>query len=105
MADGDLLTPVVPDDQQHNSFKSLVGEGGLNFGGFADDEKTHPKRWADVIAADGALVFRWKAGCIEENVINAVPDAQLEQFLTQDDKTGARLAHSAASGSRTIRSS
>jgi hypothetical protein len=26
MADGDLLTPIVPDDRQHNSFKSLVGE-------------------------------------------------------------------------------
>ena len=26
MADGDLLTPVVPDDEQHQSFKSLILE-------------------------------------------------------------------------------
>jgi len=84
----------VSDGNGNNSTLDILealAQGGLNFGGFADDEKTHPKRWPDVIAAHGALVFRWKAGCIEENVINAVPDAQLEQFLTQGDKTGDRL--------------
>jgi putative ATP-dependent endonuclease of OLD family len=68
-----------------------LAEGGLNFGGFADDEKIHPQRWADVVAAHGPFVFRWKAGCIEENVIAAVADAQLEQFLAHADKTGDRL--------------
>lgn len=32
MADGDLLTPVVANDQQHNSFKSLVGDPGIGDG-------------------------------------------------------------------------
>jgi putative ATP-dependent endonuclease of OLD family len=68
-----------------------LADGGLNFGGFADDEQRYPKRWADVLAAHGPLVFRWKAGCIEENIIKAVPDAKLEEFLIKDKKTGERL--------------
>lgn len=70
-----------------------LAEGGLNFGGFADDEGISPKRWADVITAHGAVVFRWKAGCIEENVIQAVPDDKLEQMLKcpKDERTGDRL--------------
>jgi putative ATP-dependent endonuclease of OLD family len=68
-----------------------LADGGLNFGGFADDEQKYPTRWADVLAAHGPLVFRWKAGCIEENIISAVSDAKLEEFLTLDKKTGERL--------------
>lgn len=68
-----------------------LAEGGLNFGGFADDEQTYPERWANVIASHGALVFRWPTGCLEENVIKAVPEAKLQEFLTKDKKTGERL--------------
>lgn len=70
-----------------------LAEGGLKFGGFADDEQRFPQRWADVIQAQGALVFRWKAGCIEENVIQAVADDKLEELLKcpKDEKTGERL--------------
>jgi putative ATP-dependent endonuclease of OLD family len=70
-----------------------LAEGGLNFGGFADDEQRYPQRWAKVKTAHGALVFRWKAGCIEENVIRAVPETTLEKLLKcpKDDRTGERL--------------
>ncbi len=77
-------------DNTLDVLEALAG-GGLNFGGFADDEQRHPKRWADVLAAHGPLVFRWKAGCIEDNIITAVPDAKLEAFLTKDKRTGERL--------------
>lgn len=70
-----------------------LAEAGLTFGGFADDEQDSPQRWAAVIAKQGALVFRWKAGCIEDSVIGAVPVAKLEELLQcpMGEKTGYRL--------------
>lgn len=70
-----------------------LAEGGLRFGGFADDEGKHPDRWKAVKAAHGPLLFRWASGCIEENILRAVPDDQLEAFLVDPDgeETGARL--------------
>jgi putative ATP-dependent endonuclease of OLD family len=70
-----------------------LAEGGLCFGGFADDEGTHPDRWRAVIAAHGALLFRWATGCIEENILRPVGDDQLEAFLVDPDgeETGTRL--------------
>jgi putative ATP-dependent endonuclease of OLD family len=79
-------------DNTLDVLEALV-EGGLRFGGFADDEQSKPQRWAKVLAAQGALVFRWKDGCVEENVMRAVPDAKLEELLQcpKGEKTGDRL--------------
>ncbi len=70
-----------------------LAKGGLRFGGFADDEGTHPNRWNAVKAAHGSLLFRWPSGCIEENILRAVADDRLEKFLTDPggEKTGERL--------------
>jgi putative ATP-dependent endonuclease of OLD family len=70
-----------------------LAEGGICFGGFADDEDKHPDRWNAVIAAHGQLVFRWAAGCIEKNILAAVTDDRLEAFLIDPDgeDTGERL--------------
>jgi putative ATP-dependent endonuclease of OLD family len=70
-----------------------LAEGGLKFGGFADDEGSNPQRWAKVVAAQDSLVFRWKAGSIEENIIRAVANDQLEELLQcpNGEKTGERL--------------
>lgn len=70
-----------------------LAEGGLEFGGFADDENTHSGRWAKIIQAQGPLVFRWKSGCIEENLISAIPDDKLEALLLcpEGKRTGQRL--------------
>jgi putative ATP-dependent endonuclease of OLD family len=70
-----------------------LADGGLLFGGFADDEGTHPTRWQKITSAQGPLVFRWASGCIEENIIGAVPDDKLEALLTDPagKKTGQRL--------------
>jgi putative ATP-dependent endonuclease of OLD family len=68
-------------------------EGGLRFGGFADDEGKFPDRWKKLESALGNLLFRWESGCIEENMIQAVPDAKLQAFLTDPtgEDTGSRL--------------
>lgn len=70
-----------------------LAEGGLSFGGFADDEGRHPTRWENLASALGPLLFRWKPGCIEDNIIGAVADEQLEALLAdpQGEKTGERL--------------
>ena len=60
-------------------------EGGFQFAGFADKEDKHPTRWQRVGDQLGDLLFRWPSGCIEQNVIAAVPVEKLEQLLTHPD--------------------
>jgi Protein kinase domain/Overcoming lysogenization defect protein-like, TOPRIM domain len=55
-----------------------LAEGGVAFGGFADNEGLHPLRWQTLIAAQGGKVFRWAGGCLEDNIVGAVADASLE---------------------------
>jgi putative ATP-dependent endonuclease of OLD family len=71
-----------------------LAEGGLRFGGFADDEGgKHPDRWKKLGGKLGHLLFRWPSLCIEENIVGATPDDKLEALLTdpRDEKTGMRL--------------
>ncbi len=70
-----------------------LAAGGLRFGGFADDEDKHPTRWASLHTKLGALLFRWPSLCIEENILDVVPDDKLEAFITDPvgEKTGVRL--------------
>lgn len=87
----------VSDGGGHESTLGLLealAEGGLRFGGFADDEGgKHPDRWNKVAEKLDKLLFRWTSGCLEENIINAVPDENLETLVIDldDDKTGMRL--------------
>jgi len=70
-----------------------LAQGGMRFGGFADDEGRHPDRWAALKQQLGDLLFRWKTGDIESNVMGTVPNAGLRALLTDpaDRKTGWRL--------------
>lgn len=70
-----------------------LAAAGLGFGGFADDEGQHPTRWQSLVQALGKLLFRWKSGCIEQNVVGVVPDDKLDALLTdpEGEKTGMRL--------------
>jgi putative ATP-dependent endonuclease of the OLD family len=70
-----------------------LATGGLRFAGFADDEGQYPTRWQNLTQQLGTLLFRWKSGCIEQNIIGIVPDDKLEALLTdpEDQKTGMRL--------------
>lgn len=72
--------------------EALAG-GGLRFGGFADEEGQHPTRWQNLTQNLDKLLFRWKSGCSEQNIIGIVPDDKLEALLTDPDgkKTGMRL--------------
>lgn len=71
-----------------------LSEGGLSFGGFVDNEGgKHPERWKRVTEKLGDLLFRWTSGCLEANIIGALPDEKLEDLLIdpEGDKTGMRL--------------
>jgi putative ATP-dependent endonuclease of OLD family len=86
----------VSDGGGHESTLDLLealAEGGLRFGGFADDEGKHPTRWVKVAERLDKLLFRWKSGNTEENIIGALPDDKLEALLNDPagEKTGMRL--------------
>jgi putative ATP-dependent endonuclease of OLD family len=70
-----------------------LANSGLQFGGFADNENKHPTRWAKLAESLGPLLFRWPGGCLEESIVDAVPDDKLLALLTDplDEKTGMRL--------------
>lgn len=70
-----------------------LAAGGLRFAGFADDEGVYPERWKKLSEKLGPLLLRWPTGCIEQNIIAAVPEDKLEALITdpKGDKTGTRL--------------
>jgi putative ATP-dependent endonuclease of OLD family len=86
----------VADGGGHEATLGLLealAAGGLRFGGFADDEKKHPTRWQNLASKLDKLLFRWSSGCIEENIVNLLPEDKLLELLTdlETDKTGMRL--------------
>jgi len=87
----------VTDGGGHESTLGLLealAAGGLLFGGFADNEQgKHPTRWSTLAGKLAALLFRWTKGCLEENLIRALPDDRLEALVIDqaDVKTGERL--------------
>ena len=46
---------------------------------------SHPTRWQEVADVLGPLLFQWSSGCIEQNIIPAVPVDKLEALLTHTD--------------------
>jgi hypothetical protein len=86
----------ICDGEGHeNTLKLLevLAKSGLQFGGFADEEGKHPKRWETLHGVLGPLLFRWKNGCTEEEIIAATPEDKLEQLLIDPngERTGRRL--------------
>jgi len=86
----------VSDGQGHdNTLAVLEGMavGGLQFGGFADDEGKYPERWERVRERLGGLLFRWKSHCVERSLLDLLTDDQLEAFITDPNEamTGYRL--------------
>jgi putative ATP-dependent endonuclease of the OLD family len=86
----------VTDGGGHEATLALLealAAGGLCFAGFADEERRHPTRWQTVAQKLGELLFRWKSGCIEENIIDLLPSDKLEALLIdeENDNTGMRL--------------
>jgi putative ATP-dependent endonuclease of OLD family len=62
-----------------------LARGGLAFAGFADDEGRSPERWGNLRQKLGKLLFRWPAGCLEENVVKLVPIECLEDFIRDSE--------------------
>jgi len=86
----------VSDGGGHQATLDLLdalADGGLRFGGFADDEGLHPTRWRSVSETLGKLLFRWASGCLEENIMGALPIDRILGLVTDPDgdKTGMRL--------------
>jgi putative ATP-dependent endonuclease of OLD family len=85
----------VSDGAGHENTLALLealAEGGLLFGGFADNEGEHPERWKRLSERLGLLLFRWPSLCLEENVVGVVPDDKLEALMIdpEGEKTGTR---------------
>jgi putative ATP-dependent endonuclease of the OLD family len=71
-----------------------LGDAKLRFGCFADNEDgKYAERWKAVSKAQGDLVHRWPSGCLEQNIIAAVPETRLEDLILdpRSEKTGKRL--------------
>lgn len=67
-------------------------DGGLRFAGFADNENKFSGRWQTVGDALGPLLFRWNTGCIEDNVIAAIPEKHLRALIDDGgERRGQRL--------------
>lgn len=74
-----------------NLLKAL-SEGGLRFAAFVDNENKHADSWAKLSTTIGVLLFQWKKGCLEENLLKGVPDDKLEAFMSDPDgHSGDRL--------------
>jgi putative ATP-dependent endonuclease of OLD family len=92
---GDDLGIYVSDAGGHEAALGLLrtlSDAGLNFGGFIDDEGKHSGTLDHLSKALGPLLFKWKAGCLEQNVINALDERQFEEFIEDPGgHTGDRL--------------
>lgn len=62
-----------------------MADGGLLFGGFADDEGQSPGRWAALKTKMGDCLFQWTAGCTEEKIIALVDENRLAELIAHPD--------------------
>lgn len=87
----------VSDGGGHENTLELLealSKGGVRFGGFVDNEDNkHPSRWSSLKTKLDKLLFQWPTGCLDENIINLIPDQSLEALVTdpKGKKTGMRL--------------
>lgn len=70
-----------------------LSAAGIRVAGFVDNEGRRPTKWANLQIRMGDFLFQWTSGCLEENVLAAVPDSLLEEFVVDPagDLTGERL--------------
>jgi putative ATP-dependent endonuclease of OLD family len=85
-------------DGQGNTFTLELMEefnnAKLGLAAFVDREGDNTKRWADLKAAMGDLLFQWSTGCTEANVIAHIGDDKLESLIVDPEEvqTQPRLA-------------
>ena len=91
LSHGIWITDGGGNDRVLDLLEGLVGSG-LDFAGFADNEGSAPGRWSALEEKLGDLLYRWSAGCLEENIIKLIPAERLEEFIKdQDGNSGERL--------------
>ena len=58
-----------------------------------DNEGTNPARWANLKGPLGPLLFQWKTGCLEDNILQFISDDAIEAFISdpEGERTGDRL--------------
>jgi putative ATP-dependent endonuclease of OLD family len=86
----------VSDGGGHESTLGLLqalSDSRLLFGGFVDDEGKHSGTLEKLGAKLGTLLFKWKSGCLEQNIINVMPSEALANLINDPDgsHTGERL--------------
>lgn len=62
-----------------------LAAGGVQFGGFVDDEGSDRVRWTRLKEKLGLVLFQWPRGCLEDNIIKHIPTDRLEQFILDVD--------------------
>lgn len=62
-----------------------MADGGLLFGGFADDEGQSSGRWAALKTKMGDRLFQWAGGCTEERIMSLVDENRLEELIAHPD--------------------
>jgi putative ATP-dependent endonuclease of the OLD family len=78
-------------DNSVNLLEAL-GDGGVLFGAFVDNEGRDPERWARLKSRLGLLLFQWETGCLEENIIEHIAAERLEEFIIDPEgNSGDRL--------------
>jgi putative ATP-dependent endonuclease of OLD family len=78
------------DGQGNNFTLELLEEfnkAKLALAAFVDCEGDNTKRWADIKATMGDLLFQWPTGCTEANVIAHIGDDKLEALLVDPEET------------------
>lgn len=86
----------VSDGGGHETTLDLLkalSDAGLHLGAFVDDEGKHSGSLGTLAKRLGPLLFKWKTGCLEENIIKRLPPEALERFIDGSDgsETGERL--------------
>jgi putative ATP-dependent endonuclease of OLD family len=88
---GIWITEGGGSDNSLNLLEAL-GDGGMLFGAFVDNEGRDPERWARLKLRLGPLLFQWPAGCLEENIIKHVAVERIEEFVADPEgNSGERL--------------
>jgi putative ATP-dependent endonuclease of OLD family len=91
----DAFGIYVSDGGGHEAALGLLrtlSDTGLSFGAFIDDEGKYSGTLEHLTNALGPLLFKWKTGCLESNVINALDECQFEMFIHDPGgHTGDRL--------------
>ncbi len=62
-----------------------LAKSGVQFSGFVDNEGNAQTRWAALKQQLGKRLFQWPSGNIEANIIDLIPESNLEEFIKDEE--------------------